>query len=475
MEADVIVVGAGAAGIAAAIAASEKGARTIILEKGPNIGWTNTCRAGGSISIAVENRMRKDIYKMSTAEKITEAKELTSGHCNPDLIKTWRENIDSVISWLEKWGIKWTENSSKSPVSRQAEGRGAGLAKQLQNMAEKAGVQIYFNTRAEKLLINSKGELYGIKARTPEGFQEYSAKAVVLATAGFQANHEMLLKYFGPEFTYGAKLTGSPHSTGDGHIMAQEAGAQLINLDQFHTRTIDKSWRPGSTGSPGPVRNLPNLYPYSILVNRTGQRFMDEATTSNTIACSILKQPEATVAMLFDEKIRQLYPEEVKNYKPAKVIMKADSLEELAKIIEVPYSSFLNTMKEFNRAVEKGDSASLPVPKRKFAHKVEIPPFYAIYPMWSGLNCTLGGVKINTEAQVMDRDDNPVPGLYAAGEMIGGFFFGTYKLGPGGEIYYQGNYQVTTSSLSACVVFGRIAGNNAAAHARKEKGSGIRD
>ncbi len=466
---DVIVVGAGAAGIAAAIAAKESGARTIILEKGPNIGWTNTCRAGGNISIAVENRLprnrtgeKKDFYKMSAEEKAAEALELTGGHCDPELIKTWRANIDDTMSWLEKLGIKWTGESRSSPVARMAEGKGAGLAKQLVSMAEKAGVEITFNTKAERLLVNKTGGIAGIMAMTPGGLREYLAGAVVLATAGFQANHEMLLKYFGPEFTYGVRLTGSPHSTGDGHIMANEIGAQMINLDQFHTRTIDRSWRPGSTGSPGPVRNLQNLYPYAILVNSSGQRFMDESTTSNTIACSILKQSEATVAMIFDEKIRLLYPEEVKGYRPANVIMKADSLEELAKEIEAPYKVLQETLQSFNRAVEENKAALLPVPKRKCAHKIEIPPFYAIYPLWSGLNCTLGGVKINTEARVMDRDNNPIPGLYAAGEMIGGFFFGKYKIAPGGEIYYQGNYQVTTSSISACVVFGRVAGRNAA-------------
>ena len=463
---DVIVVGAGTAGIAAAIAAQENGARTAILEKGPNIGWTNTCRAGGNISIAVENRMRKQFYKMSAEEKAAEALELTGGHCDPDLIRTWRENIDNTIVWLEKWGIQWTRDSANSPVARHAEGKGAGLAKQLVNLAEKAGVKAYFSTKAEKLLLDDRGRIAGVTAKTPAGLQNYPAAAVVLATAGFQANHEMLLKYLGPEFTYGAKLTGSPHSTGDGHIMASDIGAQMINLDQFHTRTIDKSWRTGSTGSPGPVRNLPNLYPCAILVNRAGQRFMDEATTSNTIACSILKQPEATVAMIFDEKTRLLHPDEVQNYKPANVIVKAGSIEELAQKIEAPYATLLETLQSFNKAVDEGKAAALPVPKRKFACKVESPPFYAIYPLWSGLNCTLGGVKIDEGSRVLDRDSNPIPGLYAAGEMIGGFFFGKYQMGPGGEISYQGNYQVTTSSISACVVFGRIAGNNAASLAK---------
>lgn len=463
---DVIVVGAGAAGIAAAISAKEAGANTIILEKGPNVGWTNTCRSGGNISIAVENRFRKDFYKMSAEEKAAEAMQLTGGHCNPELIKAWRENIDDTIAWLEKWGLKWRKGAEKSSVQRGAEGGGAGLSKQLLNMAQSAGVKIFFNTKAEKLLINERGRVSGLKAKTEEGFREFPAAAVVLATAGFQANQEMLLKYFGPDFTYGSKLTGSPYSTGDGHLMALEAGAQLINLDQFHTRTVDRSWRPGATGSPGPVRNLPNLYPYAILVNRLGQRFMDEASTSNTIANSILKQTEATVAMIFDEKIRPLFPQEVAQYRPPDVIIKASSLEEAAAKIEVPYHALLDTVHSYNKAVEEGRAASLPIPKRQFAHKIEVPPFYIIYPMWSGLNCTLGGLKINSHAEVLDRENRPIPGLYAAGEMIGGFFFGRYKTGPGGEVYYEGNYQVTTSSLSACVVFGRIAGSRAAALAR---------
>ncbi|MBI2848550.1 MAG: FAD-dependent oxidoreductase [Chloroflexi bacterium] len=453
---DVLVIGAGAAGLTAAIAAVESGARTTVLEKAPDISNTNTSRSGGVIMIE-----RYDSTRLSAVEKAQEAMNITGGRIDPELIVAWRQSIDDTVGWLTSVGLRWGKGLDEG-TGKVALGWGAGLNKQLLSIAEDKGCRILFSTRAEKLLTDSLGGISGTRARTASGMQDFSAKAVVLATAGFQANQEMLLQYFGPEFAYGTRLTGSPFSTGDGHLMARDAGAKLVGMDQCHCRNIDGSWVPGSTGMPGPYRELQEIVHYCIWVNKLGRRFMDEVASSDSAANSIPKQPGQTMAYIFDEKIKAMRPGAVERFPHTQLIIKGNTLEEIAAGIEVPSGELGKTIDDFNNAVQDGRALGLDVPKTNLAVRIDTPPFYAVYPVWSGLNCTLGGPKINPGAQVMDRDEVPIPGLFAAGEMIGGFYSGRYHSTKAGTTYYQGNYQITTACLSTCVVFGRIAGCNAA-------------
>lgn len=460
---DVVVVGAGAAGLSAAISAAEKGARVSVLEKAADLKRTNTSRSGGFISIAMERELDSHAKRLSPKAKMEEAMAITGGRIDPDLVLAWAENVDDTVEWLEKIGIKWTP--SPIGIPREAGvatlGAGAGLNKLLLSAARERGVKVYFQTKALRLHTSSSGEVNGVLARSPEGSPMlFLANATVLATAGFQANQEMLLKYFGPSFTYNVRLTGSPVSTGDGILMAQEAGAQLMNMDQFHSRNIDDSWVPGSSGMWGPVRELQTLCHYGIFVNSLGKRFMDEADTSDIIAASIIRQPEGWISILWDEKIKELVPAEVQNYRPPEMVIRSMTIEELADKIRVPSDVLEETLSEFNRAADGDKASKLDIPKRAFARRIENPPYYAVSPVRCGLNCTLGGVKINSKAQVIDRDNRPIPGLFASGEMIGGFFFGRYFQTRQGATYYKGNYQVTAASLSVCIVFGRIAGGN---------------
>ncbi|MBI4186246.1 MAG: FAD-dependent oxidoreductase [Chloroflexi bacterium] len=468
---DVIVVGAGCAGLVAAIAAAEAGATTTVLEKATDISDTNTSRSGGGFDIAMEREVNPDARRLSIEEKVRQAIEITGGHCSPELVSTCVQNIDSTIEWLKKMGMKLARRGIPGYADSLqpwllARGAGSGANKQLLSIAIKKNCRILFNSRAEKLLTDPAGRITGIRARTADGIKDFAAKAVILATGGFQANQEMLHKYIGADFAYDIRLTGSPFSTGDGHLMAQKVGAKLINMDQIHPRNIDKSWVPGSTGMQGPLRELQVLAHYCIFVNKLGRRFMDEVDTSDIVANSILKQPGQAISIIFDERIRMIEPGEVANYKPEGIIMKAASIEELATIIDAPYDELGKTIAEFNSTVKDGKALSLDVPKRDLAMKIETPPFYAIYPVYCGLNCTMGGPEINPDAQVLDRDDIPIPGLYAAGEMAGGMFFGRYHTTEGGATFYKGNYQVTTCMLTFSAVYGRIAGTNAARFSR---------
>lgn len=462
---NVVIVGAGVAGLSAAIAAAEAGAKTIILEKRAEVKDSNTHRSGGNIAVAPEKELDPNARRLTPEERATEALELTGGNVDAELIKTWELNILDTIDWLGKIGLKWEEKPSVyAPPGRakRVEGWGPGLNRQLLSIAEGMGCRILFNTKANKLLTGATGQIKGIRAQTKAGLRDFQAKAVVLATAGFQANQEMLLKYFGPGFTYNTRLTGSTCATGDGHIMAQEVGAKLVNMDQFHTRNIDRLWVTGSTGGRGPFRHLWGIIHYCLLINKLGKRFIDETSQSDWMACSIMRQPGAEAAIVFDEHIKNMHPDEVDGYKPQEMVVTAPTIEELATKVQIPESELVRTIKEFNDAVANGQAVGIDVPKKDCARRIETPPFYAVYPVWAGLNSTLGGPKITPRAEVVDRDNAPIPNLYAAGEMIGGFFFGRYLTTEGGATYYRGNYQATCSSLSTCVVFGRIAGINAA-------------
>lgn len=463
---DVIVVGAGVAGLTAAIAASTSGARTIVLEKATDIRWTNTSLSGGSISFAKEREMYPDARRMSVEEKVQQAIELTNGRVNPELVRAWRLNVDSTLSWLKKLGLK-PGAEGRMPVPSSAafntRGAGAGLNKQLLTIAGRAGVKVIYNARAVGLLTGKQNDVVGVKAKTLNGLIDYVGRGVVLAAAGFQANRDMVKTYIGSEFAQNTKLTGSPFSVGDGHRLAEEVGAKFVNMESFHCRQIDKSWVPGSPGHFGP-RQLQPLQHYGIFVNKLGKRFMDEygpTVRSDTVSCTIIRQPDGEVAYLWDAAVSALMGKKLDNYRPEGVVFQANTLDEVAKVIGCPLAELKKTVGVFNKAARAGKAGELDVPKSDFVHPLEKPPFTGIFPVWSGHNATFGGPAINGRAEVLDSKDNPIPGLYAAGETAGGFFYGHYSTTPGGATYYQGNYQVTSSALGYCIVFGQIAGANA--------------
>ena len=340
---------------------------------------------------------------------------------------------------------------------RFVKGSGPGLWSFLYGVAKGRGVNILFETKAVKLLSDDIGVITGVRARTAEEVIDFRANTVVVATGGFEGNQEMMIKYVGPEITYGTVLTGCPTNTGDGHLMALAAGAQLINMNVCHIRTTDKFW------DIGPTRELRHIYHTGIFINRDCKRFVDEgAADSDTIANATVCQPGHTAALIFDDKARKKYPEEYETYPGREETIKvAQTIGELAEKIEVSPDSLKNLIEEFNRAVSEGKAAGLTIPKTDKAFKIDTPPFYGFYPVIPGLNHPLGGLKINTKAQVLDGDNKPITGLYAAGSIVNWSFGRTYNMG---EVRsYVGSYQAGNSSgLATALVFGRIAGRSAA-------------
>ncbi|MBM2832203.1 MAG: fumarate reductase/succinate dehydrogenase flavoprotein-like protein [Dehalococcoidia bacterium] len=466
-KADVAIVGAGMGGLIAAIEAAGKGARVTVLDKlGPMIGkgikahgfgWfgNETCRAGGGGLDHVEP-------EMPVEELLAMHLKQGWGRVDLELLRLFHERVLGDIRWLrDDLGLPFTSTGSLfGSILLQTvhvKGRGPGLMRFLYQAAEKRGIEIRFETKVLELLTGDLGEVIGLRARDAGGTRDIHAGAVVLAAGGFEGNNEMMLRYVGPQITYGAVISGCPTNTGDGHQMALEAGAQLTNMSVCHINTTNRLL------SEGPTRRLRNIWPGGIYVNKEGQRFIDEGTAdSDTLSNAIAYQPGSVAALIFDERARLMDPEAYAAYPyKDKLIRSAATIEELAETIEMPPAQLRRIVNEFNASVEGK------------AHRLETPPYYAYYPVVPGLNHTLGGVKINTAAQVIDRENRPIAGLYAAGSMVNWSFGKPFTVA--GVTSYMGNYHIRSSKkggalggLSTALVFGRIAGERAAQAAIKK-------
>ncbi|MBM2831271.1 MAG: hypothetical protein HW414_323 [Dehalococcoidia bacterium] len=467
---DVLILGAGMAGLVAAIEVAEAGGRATVLDKLPPMigkgiraiipgGVANdTARAGGGGLGRFEPE--------GPLEELLERHRVRGwGRVDLDLMRTYLERLAGDCRWLrDDLKIPFLD---RRPIfsSTLVKGRGPGLIRYLYQAVEARGVAIQFETRAVKLLMDENGRVSGARIRNADGVADICAGTVIMATGGYQGNHEMLLKYVGPDITYGTVLTGCATNTGDGHIMAMEMGAQMANLSTCHIRTTDKFH------GEGPSRHMRLIYPLGIYLNMECQRFIDEGVSdSDTIANSIACQPGNRAALIFDDKARTRHAEVYQAYpRRAEVIQVAESLQELAVKIDMPPARLKKAVDEFNASVMDGKALGLSIPKKQNALRIDTPPFHAFYPVIPGLNHPLGGLKINNTARVLDRDGSPIPGLYASGSIVNWAFGKPYSVG--GVRTYMGSYHAGDSSgLATALVFGRIAGKEAAKEALARRG-----
>ena len=471
MKVDLVIVGAGLAGLVAGIETRARGASAVVLDKlPPPEQWdavtqlpggtgNDTFRAGGGglarfsakiLAEHLEHGLEDLLAGHDPAEILARRhKKLGWDAVDTDLLKTYFAHIFEDCCWLkDELGLPYAGRSVK--------GRGIGLFRFLYQAAKSRGVEMMFNTRAERLLINDAGKVYGVHAARDEESLDIEGNAVVLATGGFQGDREMLSKYVDPNIAQRIQTVGSPDNTGDGHLMARALGAQFRHLGTCHVRTTDIFF------GQGPSRHMLNIYRMGVYFNERFERFVDEgAADSDTIANAIARQPGNQAGLVFDEKAKVKFPREYESYpRRDQVIKVAGSIEELATKMQVSPEGLTRVIEAFNASVKDGKASGPNVAKTSSAFKIDTPPFYGFYPVRPALNHTLGGLVINANCQVLNAEGNPIPGLYAAGTVTNWAYGETYDVN--GVTSYQGSYHAgATSGAGIALVFGRLAGKHA--------------
>ena len=485
-EYDVIVVGAGNAALAAAVSAKAQGARRVVaLEKAPlELRGGNTHYSSGLFRFAFDRAEDLRPLVPDAEQRIPgfmtgvqpyprtlfweDLSRVTEGRADPELAEILIGRSYDTASWMAEQGIVMEPAVSLSGIKVgntikwspgaviRAQHEGVGLSRMWFEIAERHGVEIRYATTAARLVQDSRGHVTGVVIRDADGFSELQAKAVVLACGGFEANPEWRARYLGRPWDH-AKVRGTRYNTGDGLRMAIDVGA--LPYGQWtgcHSTPIDAGAPPyGDRKLTDKTNRL--SYPFGVLVNTLGRRFFDEGEdfqlyTYAKLGGIILNQPSGVAYQIFYSKVTHLLEGRYKTGTP----IAADSLKDLVEKLPLNRAACRDTLDDYNASVEAGvfdptvrdglRTKALEPGKSNWAQRLDAPPFVA-YPVTGGITFTFGGVRVNERAQIFSTSWEPIPGLYACGEMVGGLFHTNY---PGG------------TGLMSGAVFGRIAGANAA-------------
>ena len=444
LECDIVVVGAGGAGLTASVLATQQGANVILLEKMPFVGG-NSLRAEGGMNAAGTNLEKELGLDESTVENFMED-TLRLGHylANPDLVRTLAENSSDAIEWLKTvdasfTGVKATGGCEGRKYLHQPEGGvavGEYLVAKLKAQVEKLGIDVRVNTRATEILMEN-GQAVGVMAEDAEHIYTIHAKAVVLATGGFGANFELMASY-DPSLA-NAVTTNHSGATGDGIMMAQAVGADTVDMEQIQLH-------PTVIQSDGTLVSESVRSHGAIIVNTEGKRFVNDLAGRDVVSQAELKQPNGYCFIIFDQ---HLYDEVELTHKFVErgFAISGKTYEELAQNMGLTgdaVKNFVNTMETWETYVAAGEDKDF---GRSNVSMIDIStaPYYAI-KIAPGIHHTMGGIKINTHAEVIDTDGNVIPGLFAAGETTGGV---------------HGGNRVGGNAVCDFIVFGRIAGQSA--------------
>ena len=490
-EVDVIVVGGGNAALCAALSARGAGASVMLFERAPeDQRGGNSSFAGGNwrtVYDGVED-IRKLVPDLTSQEiantdfgRYTEEQffddmaRVTQYRTNPDLCEVIVKSSLETLVWMRSKGVRFLPYYGRQSfkvdgrvkfwggLTITVSGGGIGVVNALFDTAVKEGVRVAYESRVTRLLYDERG-VHGVEVVSGRKTLQLRAKAVIVACGGFEANAEWRTRYLGKGWDL-AKVRGTRFNTGDGIRMALDAGAQAyghwsgchaVGWERYATDYGETALRTSFQR---------HSYPYGLMINATGKRFVDEGADLRPYTYAkyghvVLEQPGQFAWQVYDAKVNHLLREEYRGRHCTKV--QADTLEALVTKLEgVDAAQALQTLQEYNAActvdvpfnptVKDGlGTTGLAIPKSNWAQKLDTPPYEA-YAITCGVTFTFGGIKINTSAEVVDVMDQPIPGLFAAGEVVGGIFYFNY---PGG------------SGLTSGAVFGKVAGTSAATYAR---------
>ena len=451
LDCDVVVVGAGGAGLTASVLATQQGQKVILLEKMPFVGG-NSLRAEGGMNAAGTNLEKELGLDDSTVENFTED-TLRLGHylADPELVRTLAENSSDAIEWLKTvdasfTGVKATGGCEGRKYLHQPEGGvavGEYLVAKLKTQVEKLGIDVRVNTKATEILMDN-GQAVGVLAEDAEHTYTINAKSVVLTTGGFGANFELMAS-FDPSLA-NAVTTNHSGAQGDGIMMAQAIGADTVDMDQIqlHPTVIQSD---GSLVSES-FRSLG-----AIVVNTQGKRFVNDLAGRDVVSQAELKQPDGYCFIIFDQNLVD-HLALSQRFIDGGYTISGKTYEELAKNMGLSaeaQQNFVNTMDTWNKSVANGLDEEFGR-NNGMDDDLSTAPYYAI-KIAPGIHHTMGGIKINTSAEVIDTDGNVIPGLFAAGETTGGI---------------HGGNRVGGNAVCDFIVFGRIAGQSATDFAKAE-------
>lgn len=494
-DTDIVIIGAGGAGMTAAITAADAGKSVIILESQPLAGG-NTVRATGGLNAAGTPEQKKMEFKESSGvektlatakedwadnEAITSLAEtvqkqwdewqksdqseyfdtpelmaldtMIGGHGinNPDLVKTLTENSAGAIEWLHEHDADLTlvgaaggasvkrihspedENGKKLAV-------GAYIVPILEKNVEDRGIEILYNTTAKKILTDDTGAAVGVEAEGSDGNTvTIHAEAVIDTAGGFGANMDMVTQYR-PELA-GFCTTNAAGSQGQGIILAQEIGADTVDMDQIQIHPTvhlddDGNAHLITEGLRGDG---------AILVNQEGKRFYDEVSTRDKVSAAEIEQTDSSAWLIIDQKMVDASAV-IQGYIDAGYTYTGNTPEELAEQIGIDPSVLAETVSTWNGYVAAGEDPDFG--RTSFADPLDTAPYYAI-KVTPGIHHTMGGLRINTSSEVLNTEGNAIPGLFAAGEVTGGV---------------HGGNRLGGTAVTDIIVFGQIAGNSAVSY-----------
>lgn len=477
-EFDVVVAGCGVAGLSAALSALEAGARVVVLERAP------VEERGG------QTRYTEAYFRMKSDTEVTDdfiehlaenssgyvdpslVREMTRGraewpavvrglgYLDPDVIEVLAGSAGATVQWLKRSGIRFdflpTQFITKSQPRLLPVGGGLAMVEALVAAVERAGATILYETTATGLLQDDEGAVTGLRAKTrgKRPLRLLARGGVVLASGGFEGSTEMLTRYLGPRSTYLRPICrGANFNKGEGIQMALDIGAAPCgDFGSYHAEPID----PRS----GIAEASVFVFPYGVLVNKEGARFVDEGPGTvdqyyERVTRRIYEQTEGLAYVILDAKI-----DDVPNWRVGlrtdQPPIAANSIAELAAKLGMPGEALARSIDSFNAAcpanrrfnplaLDSLATSGISPPKSNWSRPIDRPPYHA-YPIISANVFTFGGLKIDPNARVLNRDGDCIPGLYAAGEILG--------------TYYR-NYTGATSVMKGAV-FGRIGGEHAA-------------
>ena len=478
---DVIVVGCGIAGLAAAVAAQQGGARVLVLERAPlDERGGNTRHTGAWLRMKSVDEVSDDFIEHFAANAggylDPSLVHLTANDrenwpptlramsfADPEVVATFAEEAPRTLKWLQGFGVRFEKLETPFLTAVQPRiaphGGGFALVEALATEFEGKGGVIHYDTAAQSLIQNEDGEVVGVRATGPRNKPfAFHGRAVILGCGGFEGNAEMMSRYLGPRSLFLRSMSkGCHYNKGEGIAMALAiGGAPCGDFGSFHASPMD----------PRSDRAGPSIYiyPQGILVNQHGQRFTDEGPgptdeTYEGVTREINAQPGGIAYAILDTTLAKVeHPASVVRSEVPPV--KSDTLAGLAGQLKIPADALEATVAEYNRACGTGRYAEAEMDglctrgvsprKSNWARPITKPPYIA-YPIISSIVLTFGGLKVTPQAQVINQQGDVIPGLYAAGETMG--------------LYYR-SYTGATSVLKGAV-FGRLAGRDAAKQSKR--------